>query len=323
LPPNASLRSLSGPPPTRALCPAARNCLMNPLAMSTLINPHIDKSGAELDRQRFQMLEDIARELSGDVVFPTSFDVILRLRKDLQDPEISLRKITSLITLEPLLSARVVALANSAFYNPGSSPVRDLQRAVERIGLQAVRTTSLAIAMKQLLLARDVVSSQVQADRLWQHSLRSASAAYVLAKNLTRINPDEALVAGMIHDIGAFYMIHRASQYEELVLRPESTKYLVIRWHESVGHALAIALGLPEQIADAMLDHDQPRPTPEPPRTLVDIVYLSNLLAGGKFEWLDIPPETAASEMEKIQVYTDDFGEEIDAHEASIRAAFD
>lgn len=295
---------------------------MNPDAPPGIDNPHIDKQGAALDRQRFQMLEDIARELSGDVVFPTSFDIVMRLRKALQDPDISREQIVALITLDPLLSARILALANSAFYNPGGAPIRDLPRAIDRLGLQAVRTTALAIAMKQLLLARGVVASQEQADRLWQHSLRSASAAYVVARRLTRINPDEALLAGMVHDIGAFYMIYRASQYEELVLRPETTRYLVIRWHESVGHSLAISLGLPEAIADAMRDHDQPRLLPDPPRNLADVVYLSNLLAGGLFEWLDVPSDTAASEQAKLQVLAETLGEEIDAHGASLWAAF-
>ena len=44
-----------------------------------------DKVGADLNAQRFQMLEDIARELAGDVVFPTSFDTAIRLRRELQN----------------------------------------------------------------------------------------------------------------------------------------------------------------------------------------------------------------------------------------------
>lgn len=288
-----------------------------------LENPHLDKTGADLDRQRFKMLSDIAADLSTEVVFPTSFDIVAKLRKALQDPDIGLDKIAAMVTLEPLLSTRLLALANSAFYNAGDKPVRDLQRAIERIGLRAVRTTALGIAMKQLLLAGKVVAFQDLSESLWRHSLRSASAAYVVAKRLTRINPDEALVAGMVHDIGAFYMIHRASQYEELVLRPDTTKHLVMRWHESVGHSLAIALGIPEEIADAILDHDQPRPLPNPPRNLVGIVYIANLLAGGKFEWLDLPEDVVSAEFEKLRPIAEELKDEIDAHAASLMTIFD
>ena len=287
-----------------------------------LDNPHIDKKGAELDRQRFKMLEDIARDLSGDVIFPTSFDTVMKLRKALQDPDISMTKLATLISLEPLISARLLALANSAAYNPSGNEIRDLQRAIERLGLQSVRSTALGIAMKQLLLARSVAGFQLQADNLWKHSLRSASAAYVVAKRLTRYNPEEALLAGMVHDIGAFYMIYRSAQYEELVLRPETAKYLIIRWHESIGHSLIVALGLPATLADAMIDHDQPRKIPDAPKTLGDIVYLANLLAGGAFEWLDVPAQMADAEKEKLRALTDLLKEDIDAHEASLKAAF-
>ena len=285
-------------------------------------NPHIDKKGAELDRQRFKMLEDIARELSGDVVFPTSFDTVMRLRKALQDPDLSMAKLASVITVEPLISARLLALANSVAYNPAGNEVRDLQRAIERLGLQVVRTASLGIAMRQLIMARSVVGFQLQSDNLWKHSLRSASAAYVVAKRLTRHNPEEALLAGMVHDIGAFYMIYRAAQYDELVLRPDTTKYLIIRWHESIGHSLIVALGLPEALAEAMIDHDQPRSLPDTPKTLADIVYLANLLAGGSFEWLDIPNAMLPDDQAKLRALAEQLKEEIDAHEATLKAAF-
>lgn len=293
---------------------------MNDTLPDAIPNPHLDKSGADLDRQRFQMLEDIARELSGKPVFPTCFDPVIKLRKALDDPRIGLGEIADLLALEPLISTRILALANSAMYRPDDREVRDLRNAVGRLGLNAVRTTAMAIAMKQLMLMRDVVAFQEQTNRLWEHSLRTASAAYVLARELTRINPEEAMLAGMVHDIGAFYMIYRAAQYEELVLRPETTRHLVVRWHESIGHALAIALGLPESIAGAMLDHDQYRPFPETPRTLSDVVYVANLLAGGRFEWLDMPPDTAVADVERLQGLLDRFKTSIDEHEAASRA---
>lgn len=291
-------------------------------APAEIDNPLIDKQGAALDRQRFRMLQDIAQELSGEMVFPTSFDAVMRLRQGLDDPNIGMDRVVALIQLDPLISARVIALANSAFYNRGVGEIRDLRRAIERVGLQVVRTSALAIALKQLLLARHVVAFQKQADQLWAHSLRSASAAYVIAKRLSRVNPDEAMLAGLIHDVGAFYMMYRASQYEELVLRPESTRYLVIRWHEAVGHSLAVALGIPEPVADAILYHDQPRPFPERPRTLADVVYAANLLAGGKFEWLDLAPDSSAEDLAKLAAMAAELGAEIDAHEASIKDAF-
>ena len=281
-----------------------------------------DKSGPALNAQRFRMLEDIAHELAGEVVFPTSFDLITRLRKALQNPNYSLEQIAALLALEPLISARLISLANSAAYNAGGQEIRDVKRAVARLGLNNVRSTAMAIAMNQLLRSKDMAAFDNVAQKLWQHSLHAASAAHVLARHLTSLTPDEAMLAGMVHDLGAFYMLYRATQYAELRDRPDTVTHLIDQWHDSIGHSLLLALGLPEEVADAMRDHDQPRELPATPRNLADVIYVANLLAGGASEWtyqgIDRP------EHEGI-----DFGEtygslipEIDTHLRELHAAF-
>lgn len=244
-----------------------------------------DKTGEALKAQRFQMLEDIADELAGEVVFPTHFDAVLRLRKVLHDPDQALSVIAGAIAVEPLISAKLLHLANSAAFNPAGREVVDLQSAIARLGINAVRSAAMAIVMTQLLRAKGMAEFSDIAEMLWDHSIRTAASARVIARRLTRINPEEAMLAGLIHDLGAFYMLYRATQYEELRHRPDSVKYLIIQWHESIGVSLLGALGLPEEIILATEEHDRLRPLPEPLRTLGDIVYVANMLAGGHFEW--------------------------------------
>ena len=69
-----------------------------------------DASGVALNGQRFQMLEDIAKDLAGEVCFPTCFDVAMRVRNILRDPEVSLDQVVSVVKLEPLLTARLLQL---------------------------------------------------------------------------------------------------------------------------------------------------------------------------------------------------------------------
>jgi len=260
----------------------------------SLSDTHSDKKGDALKAQRFQMLEDIARELAGDVVFPTYFDAVLRLRKVLQDPSQTLAGIAAAVSIEPLISAKILRLANSVAFNPGGNEVKDLKAAISRLGVNAVRTAALAIVMTQLLRAKGMAEFSEITHSLWEHSVHTAAAARVIARQMTRLNPDEAMLAGLVHDLGAFYMLYRATQYEDLRERPDSVKYLIIQWHESIGVSLLNALGLPEEIVEAAADHDQPRPPPAPLRTFADIVYVANMLVGGHFEWLmqTQPPNT-------------------------------
>ena len=252
-----------------------------------------DKVGEALAAQRFQMLEDIAKELAGDVVFPTCFDVALRLRKELSCPSLSIARLADIVSVEPLVSAKLLHLANSAAYASSSKPLQDLKAAIARLGLNVVRATALAVAMNQILHAKEMAGFINLAHDLWKHSVKSAVTARILGRTYTHINPDEAFLAGLVHDLGAFYMLYRASQYPELRVRPETVRHLIMQWHESIGVTLLGALGLPEEIVAASIDHDHPHPVPDIPKTLAEIVYVANLLAGAGFEllYLDSDPE--------------------------------
>lgn len=256
-----------------------------------------DKSGAALNEQRFQMLQDIASELAQDVVFPTSFEIVARLRKAAQDPDLSLDQIAAFVGVEPLMSARLTCMANSAkFAKEGKPPITNVRDAAQRLGIKVVRTTVMAIAMNQLLRSKDTVKFTGLAAELWQHSLRTAAAAELIAREMTSIPPEEAMLAGLVHDLGAFYMLYRATQYEELRQRPETVRYLIRQWHESIGHAVLIALGMSESIVEAVRDHDHPRRITDKPRNLGDVIYIANRLAGGMSEWIGVAPETEESD---------------------------
>jgi putative nucleotidyltransferase with HDIG domain len=281
-----------------------------------------DKKGDELKAQRFEMLADIAKELSGDVIFPTCFDAVLRLRKVLQDTSLSITEIAAAVSMEPLIGAKLLHLANSVAFNPGGHEVVDLKAALTRLGVNAVRTTAMSIVMSQLMRAKGMANFAELTHALWDHSIKTAAAARIIAKNLTRLNPEEAMLAGLIHDLGAFYMLYRATQYEELRHRPDSIKYLIIQWHESIGVSLLNAIGIPEEIVDATVDHDQVRPTPSPIRSLAEVVYVANMLAGGHFEWLMQDQSDYPADLTLLNEKYDYLLPEIDALVVEMRTSF-
>ncbi len=282
-----------------------------------------DKKGDALKAQRFQMLEDIAKELSGEVVFPTYFDAVLRLRKVLQDPDQSMAAIAAAVAVEPLISAKLLHLANSVAFNPDGREVVDLKSAIMRLGLNAVRSAALSIVMAQLLRARGMADYAEQTHALWEHSIKTSAAARIIARTAPRLNADEAMLAGLIHDLGAFYMLYRATQYDELRHRPDSIRYLIIQWHESIGVSLLNALGIPEEIVNSTIDHDRLRPPPAPIRTLQDAIYVANMLAGGHFEWLmQNQGEDSEGHLAALEEKYADLRPEIEALTAEMRAAF-
>jgi HD-like signal output (HDOD) protein len=280
-----------------------------------------DKRGEELKAQRFQMLADIAEELKGDVTFPTSFDVALRLRKLLNDPQADFRQVATVVGAEPLISSKLLRMANSVAVNAAGRAIRDLETAMARLGTKAVRGAVLGLALKQIMLSREMVCFQPFMAKLWEHSLRTAAAARVVARQFTRINPSEAMLTGLTHDLGAFYLLYRAAQYEELRVRPDTVRHLVIQWHESIGETLLYALGVDEESVQAAQNHDRPGPLPESPRTLADVIYVGNRLAGGHCGLADAAPESPIAGEGADEVYRA-LEPDIEASVLEVRAAF-
>lgn len=258
------------------------------LATSPMHQPIEDE---QIIRQaRFQMLEDIARDLAGDICFPCVLDVSLQVRRTLQVADCSEAAIVAVTQLDPLQAASLIGLANRNA-PAGSAPIFSLTAAIRRIGLPSARSFGHTLATEQLLASGELVQFAALSSLLWGHSLSCAAAARVLARHFTPIDPDLAALAGLVHDIGAFYMLHRATKYPELKSRPETLQYLIMQWHESIGESLLHALGLPEVLTEAIRDHDRPREAKPAPSTLSEVIFVANLLSGAIFEWQrnDVP----------------------------------
>jgi putative nucleotidyltransferase with HDIG domain len=247
----------------------------------------------------FRILQDIARDLSGDVNFPTCMDAAILVRNTLRDPYANLPRVVQVIGVEPLISSKLLKLANSVAFNPSGQTVSELSTAISRLGFEAVRTTSLAVAMDQMLKSRNLTAFDSISRNAWEHSLRVAAIARVLARRIGRINPDEAMLAGLVHDIGIFYLLYRAAEYPEYRENPAAIIELISGWHEGIGESLLHILGLPDRITDAVRDHDRLQNV-ETPCSVRDVLYFANLLAGWDADWLLAP---------------------VDEQEAAIRAA--
>lgn len=227
----------------------------------------------------FRFLKDIAADLSKrEVTFPTFANATLKIRRALEDPAIAAERVAHLVASEPLLAAKLVQISNSAAVNPGGKPVADVRTAVTRVGFDTVRSVAVAVAMDQLRVADDMNKYAPRAERAWSHSLQVAALSYVIAQKLTRINPEEALFAGLVHDIGYFYLLARAAKYPELDNDPATLDAVLADWHAPIGQTLLHSFKLPEATLNAVAEHENGR-YQMPARTLVDVVTLANLVA--------------------------------------------
>lgn len=235
----------------------------------------------------FKILEDIAKDLSGNEInFPTFLDITFQVRTALKDPNLNVEQLAKLVGAEPLMSAKIIRMSNSVAMNPSGREIADVKSAIVRVGMEAVRTVSFAVAMEQLLKSKQMQPFEGISQRLWEHTSHVAALCRVLARKVAKINGDEAMFAGLVHDIGVFYLMSRAANFPELVNDKPELHALLVGWHDNIGHALLSALNLPESVLVAVQEHETDREIKEI-KSLSDVLYVANKIANRAACWRD------------------------------------
>jgi len=222
-------------------------------------------------------LEEIAASAErGDMVFPTHAEMALRVRRALDDPDSSVDRLAKLIQAEPLLAARVVGMANSITYNRSGRAIVDVRNSITRIGFKTLRALATAVVVRQMEEMPKTPAHKQLAIRLWEHTAHVASLAYVIAKRVTHQDPDTAFFAGIVHEVGGFYLISRAADY------PGLFETELPDWdgdeEAKVGRAVLKVLGVPEPVVKA-IEALWEGLLAMPPETLGDTLLLADQLA--------------------------------------------
>lgn len=225
-------------------------------------------------REALQLIADQAGR--GELTFPTSVAVGLRIRKALDDPDCRIETAAKLLQAEPLLSARVVALANSAAFNRSGQQITDVGTAVSRLGFRTVRSLALALVTRQMAGAPTLAAHREMAARLWEHTAHVAALSRVLARRVTKQDPETALFAGLIHEVGAFYLISRAKDYPVLVDGEAAEDDDEVEL--TIGNEVLRMLSVPDTVVAAVRVVGEGYLT-LPPASLGDTVLLANELA--------------------------------------------
>lgn len=226
---------------------------------------------------RIDALKTIAQDAQrGELTFPTGIDVSLNIMRALDAPDCHIDRADQLVQAEPVISARVVAVANSAVYNRSEQKITDLRNAISRIGLRTTRTLATAIATRQMAGTPTDPALRKALSQLWEHTTHVAALAQVIARQVTHLDPETALFAGVVHEIGGFYLISRASEFPGL-LEGEAAD-----WEDNaeaaVGRAVLARLQVPETVMEAVEAMWQGY-LALPPATLGDTLLLANELA--------------------------------------------
>ena len=232
----------------------------------------------------FGFVEQLAKDLRDErLELPAFPEAVLRIQRALQSPDTSTDDVVKILGSEPALAARLLRIANSAEFRRMDQDVTDLRKAVSRMGFNMVRSVSVAFAMRQLR-KKDAYTpvAQTELEHAWNDSVEIAAACFVIARRFTKLNPDQALLTGLLHVLGRLYIIMRSKDAEEL--SEADFRQVADSWHASIGKAIIESWGLPEEMQHAIEHQDELELKVDGQVSLTDVLIAAKLLTAKKTE---------------------------------------
>jgi HD-like signal output (HDOD) protein len=199
-----------------------------------------------------KLAEKVQRELiqaidNDELVLPTLPEVALRVREAAEDPDIGIAQLSKVIGNDAALTARIVKVVNSPLLRTNKE-ITDLQMAVARLGINYTCNLATGLAMEQMFQATsDVVDRKMR--EVWNKSTEIAGICHVLCKHYTRLLPDQATLAGLVHQIGVLPILTYAEDHSELLADSISLNHVIEQIHPIIGDRILRTWEFPEQIA--------------------------------------------------------------------------
>ncbi len=228
-------------------------------------------------------------------------EAALRVARIAEDPESTPQALSEAFEGDPALCAQLLKVANSAFYGMRSEVIT-VEHAAVVLGRRAVRSVALAASLAQITRAESI-HDRFLPSNLWRHSLGTAATCRVLAGETGTTDPEEAFVAGLIHDVGLLVELQDdrprfAGMLDALGFddeaRPLGELLEVEReWlgaaHPDFGASLCESWGLPARLSLAVAFHHDPLAAGTPDGELSALVYVAERLGVGFEHGFGVP----------------------------------
>jgi len=183
-----------------------------------------------------------------DLVLPTLPEVAMSIREAAEDTEISVGTLSKVIGRDAALAARLIKVVNSPLLR-AITEVTDLQTAITRLGINYSCNLAIGLVIEQIFHARlEVIEHKMR--EIWAKSLEVAGISYELAGRFTELKPDQAALAGLVHQIGVLPILTYAEEHNELLSDPVCLNHVIEQIHPALGDKILSVWEFPEQLAN-------------------------------------------------------------------------
>lgn len=236
-------------------------------------------------------MEDVLNRIveqakAGELVFPTNLGGAIRLQQALGDPDCHLDEAAELVVGEPLVSARLVAMAHSVAFTRFGGRITNVRGALSLLGMNALKALVASIVVRQFAASAGGEKARVLSSRLWRHSAHVAALARVIGSRVAKQDADSAVFCGVVHEIAGFYLISRSNDFPVLlgVFGPVDS-----RAYRQLNEIVLKALKVPKVVVEAALGHGEALSLAVP-TGFAQTLALANAMAGESSPFAALQP---------------------------------
>ena len=211
------------------------------------------------------------------LVLPSLPDIAVRIRHLIDREEASVQQIAKLVQTDLAISAKLMKIANGALYH-GLQPVDSCQQAISRLGLESTRNLVVGFVLRNLF--KEKIHNALltrHAQQLWEHSVEVGAIAQVLAEVTPGMNPDEALLVGLLHDIGELVILSYAENYRELAENRAALERIIAELKGELGGIILREWDFSEAFVTAAQEAEKWSRDPAPEPDYCDIAIVAQL----------------------------------------------
>lgn len=213
--------------------------------------------------------------LSEGLQVPSLPEAALRARQLLEADDADLKEIAKVVTRDPALTAKLLRAANSAMYRHGKES-KTCEEAIARLGTRTARQLITAFATRGLF-ETDVPAIKTRLRNAWEKSIEVAAISFVLARLTRAFPPDEALLVGLLHDIGVLPIYAYVGRHPALAENDEFVDQLIAALRVRAGLTIARLWELPPHFSTVIQDASDWWRDPAPVPDLADLVLVARV----------------------------------------------
>ena len=188
---------------------------------------------------------------SGTLELPSMPSTGVRIARHLEDPAADSDSIARIIQLDPALTARLIQVANSPAFK-GRVQIESCRDAVTRLGQSTTRDLVISFVLKGIFRSRHPLIKQ-RMEQVWSHSTEVAAISYALARQVPVLDAGQAMLAGLMHDIGVIPILTSAARFPRLSDDPVLLDTVVGRLRGESGAMLLRKWGFAQEFIDVAM----------------------------------------------------------------------